>query len=420
MSEFKSPTLPLVPLPYSTVLLPGVIRESNLSFTSLAHYQLTSNPVRIFVSDRKDISSIVATLSTGPNSTIDATNLAIGCIPLKPPTPVSPPIAKDDEDKKRIVQEEGDEVEEAQIAFLNIDPSSATPEELFSHGTVARIVGLEGHSDINSFGSPVGGQQSGMAIVVEGISRFRVKQYRQRTPFIEAEVEHFVDEPIKTSDTTTHSYFTQLKARSRELVALLRMSSSRGAGLPPMVARRLELLIAKKDVNDAGSLADFMVSAVETRLFERLDILAAVDVPERLEKAVVILTRQVNKIKSIIQKTNRLGPALPPLIVMDNRRSPSYPPSQGGFGAKGRRGSFGGDADDDSENEEYDELVKRIEYARLSPEALTVARRELQRLKRMNPIQAEYGICRTYLETLTEVSRFFSHSKMIYTTSYAI
>lgn len=273
---------------------------------------------------------------------------------------------------------------------------------------MARIVGLEGHSDINSFGSPVGVQQSGMAIVVEGISRFRVKQYRQRTPFIEAEVEYFVDEPIKISDTATHSYFIQLKVLSRDLVALLRMSSSRGAGLPPIVARRLELLIAKKDVDDAGSLADFMISAVETRLFERLDILEAVNVPERLEKAVVILTRQVNKIKSIIQRSNRLGPALPPLIVMDNRRSPSYPPGQGGFGAKGgRRGSFGGDGDDDGENEEYDELVKRIEYAKLSPEALKVARRELQRLKRMNPIQAEYGICRTYLETLTEVSFFF-------------
>lgn len=249
-----------------------------------------------------------------------------------------------------------------------------------------------------------------MAIVVEGISRFRVKQYRQRTPFIEAEVEHFDDDPVKESDTTTRSYFTQLKALSRDLVALLRMSSSRGAGLPPMIARRLELLIARKDINDAGSLADFMISAVETRLFERLDILAAVEVPERLQKAVVILTRQVNKIKSIIQKSNKLGPALPPLIVMDNRRSPSYPPGQGGFGVKGRRGSFGGD-DDSAEDEEYDELVKKIEFAKLSPEALKVARRELQRLKRMNPAQAEYSICRTYLETLTEVSTFLSFEK---------
>lgn len=246
-----------------------------------------------------------------------------------------------------------------------------------------------------------------MAIVVEGISRFRVKQYRQRTPFIEAEVEHFVDEPISASDTATNSYFMQLKSLSRDLVALLRMNSSRGAGLPPIVVKRLELLIAKKDVNDAGSLADFMISAVETRLFERLDILEAVDITQRLEKAVVILTRQVNKIKSIIQRSNKLGPSLPPLIIMDNRRSPS---GQGGLGAKGgRRGSFG-DGGDDGEYEEYDELVKKIEYAKLSPEALKVSRRELQRLKRMNPAQAEYGICRTYLETLTEVSYFFSFS----------
>ena len=355
--------------------------------------------VRIFISGRQDITALLAKLS---NSTtpLDSSNLRIGCIPLKPPTPVSPPIAKTDDDKKRIIEEEGDEVEETQLPFLNIDPSSATPEELFSHGTTARVVGVEGHSRVDSFGTH---GDNGMALVVEGVSRFRVKQFLQRTPFIEADVEHFVDLPVQESDVPTHSYFAQLKALSRELVALLQMNSSRGAGLPPLVARRLELLIAEKQLCDAGSLADFMVSAVETTLAERLRILLAVDVPERLEKAVTILTRQVNKIKSIITKSDKIPP---PLIVMSRRDSLPLLP---GVPSRSMKRSPGfGDMDQDGENdEELDELSKKIEEAKLSPEALKLARREMQKLRRMSPAQAEYGVCRTYLETLTEVSLFF-------------
>ncbi|RPA89774.1 ATP-dependent protease La [Choiromyces venosus 120613-1] len=379
MGTYKPNTLPLIPLPYSAVLFPGVI-------------------LRVFISDRQDITALLAKLSNNNTTPLDASSLRIGCIPLKPPTPVSAPIAKTDDDKKRIIEEEGDEVEETQLAFLNIDPSSATPEELFSHGTTARVVGVEGHSRVDSFGSHGANGENGMALVVEGVSRFRVKQFLQRTPFIEADVEHFVDQPVQKSDVPTHSYFTQLKALSRELVTLLRLNSSRGVGLPPLVARRLELLIAEKQLSDAGSLADFMVSAVETTLTERLQTLSAVDVPERLEKAVTVLTRQVNKIKSIITRSNKIPP---PLIAMDRRNGFPLP----GVSPRGAKRSPGfGDTDEDGENdEELDELSKKIGESKLSPEAQRVARREMQRLRRMSPAQAEYGVCRTYLETLTEI-----------------
>ncbi|PWW72470.1 AAA-domain-containing protein, partial [Tuber magnatum] len=380
MATYKPNTLPLIPLPYSSVLFPSVI-------------------LRIYISDRQDIAALLAKLSNNNTTPLNSSSLRIGCIPLKPPTPVSPPIAKTDDDKKRIIEEEGDEVEETQLAFLNIDPSSATPEELFSHGTTARIVGVEGHSRVDSFGTRGPNGENGIAIVVEGVSRFRVKQFLQRTPFIEADVENFVDPPVQKSDVPTHSYFTQLKALSRELVVLLQMNSSRGVGLPPLVARRLELLIAEKKLCEAGSLADFMVSAVETTLAERLRILEAVDVPERLEKAVTVLTRQVNKIKSIITRSDKIPP---PLIIMD--RKDSLPPLPGFPPRSVKRNPILGDMDGDGENdEELDELSKKIEEAKLSPEALKLARREMQRLKRMSPLQAEYGVCRTYLETLTEI-----------------
>lgn len=282
--------------------------------------------------------------------------------------------------------------------LVNIDPSSATTDELYTHGTIARIVGLEGHTHNSGFET-----ESNLAIVVEGISRFRITQFRQRTPYIEADIEHFVDKPITLADTKTQALFSQVKTLSRELIFLLRMTGVRGAiGLPPMVAKRLELLIAKKEADEAGSLADFMVSAVETSLRERLDFLAAVDVPVRLEKAVTILNRQVDNIKNTTKRRNNNPITGPHLIVMDSRKPVA---GLGGRG-RGRRNvgfrSGGGDEEEEDENE-LEDLTKRLKEVGLSPEADKVAKREMARLKKMSPVQAEYGVCRTYLETLAEV-----------------
>ncbi|KAI5805141.1 Lon protease C-terminal proteolytic domain-containing protein [Geopyxis carbonaria] len=361
-------TLALIPLPYSTVLFPGVV-------------------LRIFISDRQDITSLLNKLSNG-SSTLDVSNVAIGCIPLKPP------VVMNEDDEQRVVHEEGDEVESSP-AMLNIDPSSATTDELHTHGTVARIVGLEGHSHQQSLGD-MSATENGMAVVVEGVSRFEVKQFLQRTPWIEAEVEHFRDEPIAADDEKTKGDFAQLKALSRELISLLRMNSVRGVGLPPMVARRLEVMIAKKDSKDAGSLADFMISAVETTLSERLKFLSAVQVPDRLQNAVAILGRQVENIKAATKKRNNSIPQVPHLIVMDGRKGPTR--------VRGRKPNMDPeDENAEADNDELEELAKRLKEAGLSAEAEKVAKRELQRLKRMSPAQAEYGVCRTYLETLAEI-----------------
>lgn len=374
--------------------------------------RLTCNPVRIFISDRRDITSLLNKLSDN-TPTLDATNVAIGVIPLRPPL----------EDPTRVVHEEGDEVEKGSqssgtdstksisAAALNIDPSSATVGELFTHGTVARIVGLEGGraaaraaADMPDDDATAAGASPGaLAIVVEGVSRFAVEQFRQRTPWIEADVQHFVDEPIAADDERSIELFLQVKALSRELVTLLRTNSARGVGLPPVVARRLEIMIARRDVNDAGLLADFMVSAVETTFPERLGYLAAVAIPERLEKAVAILARQVDTIKAVAaQRRNSQMPPAPHLVVVDHRRGSAT--TSAAARARARRGAMAGmGGDDEDDDDEVEELAKVLREAGLSPEADKVARRELLRLKRMSPVQAEYGVCRTYLETLAEV-----------------
>src|SRR5204863_3532887 len=66
-------------------------------------------------------------------------------------------------------------------------------------------------------------------------------------------------------------------------------------------------------------------------------------------------------------------------------------------------GGASGGNDEENEVNEVEELKQKLVEAGLSPEAQKVAERELKRLKKMNPANAEYGVCRTYLENLAEI-----------------
>lgn len=196
-------------------------------------------------------------------------------------------------------------------------------------------------------------------------------------------------------------------------MAFLRLTSffpHQTNGISPLIARRFELFIAKKSISQAGTLADFMTDVVETTFEEKLQVLASIDLKTRLEKVVELLSRQVQDMRSNIKVAsittssnpsnfgvdiNQLDPRQRELL---SRRSMTgingFPPGiHGGMG----------DVGEEKEPNEIDELQQKLQDAKLSPEAQKVADRELKRLRKMNPSNAEYGVCRTYLENLAEI-----------------
>ena len=201
--------------------------------------------------------------------------------------------------------------------------------------------------------------------------------------------------------------FAHLKQSARSLLTLLRLSSllprsSGSPGLSPILARRLELFIAKKGIQDAGILADFMVNIVEASFEEKLEVLAALDVKDRLEKAIALLQRQVDNIKNNVRITTFTSASLPANIDLDQMNKINAQRSRRP-GMTMPPGMMGGQPDDEQEPNEMEELKKKLDAARLTPEAAKVADREMKRLKKMSPAQAEYQVTRNYLENLSEI-----------------
>lgn len=224
---------------------------------------------------------------------------------------------------------------------------------------------------------------------------------------------------MPTQDEAFEELFQTLRLLSRELVTILRVMAlvprpSGSAGLPPVLAKRLELLIAKKTPAEAGVLADYMANVCATEFQEKIKVLALFDVKQRTHYVIELLEQQLASIKSNFKITSFTRSSIP--IIIDNdsndqdpgqKHNPQRAPvRRRGFGIpipnmKGRD-SQGNEKDDDEPNE-IEELQKRLESAKLSPEAAKVAEREIKRLKKMSPAQADYAVTRTYLEILAEV-----------------
>lgn len=172
------------------------------------------------------------------------------------------------------------------------------------------------------------------------------------------------------------------------------------------------MLILGKQIEDAGVLADFMADVAGASFEEKLHVLSTLNIKDRLERVNEILSRLVQGMKTEYKITSVTSTTLPTdsidirnigRVQRDSlmRRAMSGVGGWAGtpgFPAPRPRGMGG-----DDELDELAELKKKLGEAKMTPEAQKVADKELKRLRMMNPSQAEYGVCRAYLETLSEI-----------------
>ncbi|KAB8270790.1 Lon protease C-terminal proteolytic domain-containing protein [Aspergillus minisclerotigenes] len=370
----RTTKLALVPLPKGSVLLPGAT-------------------LRIPVANRPDLSNLLSSLVDRSSAVKREGNvITFGCVPLN-----SPFLSKDGQN----LIDNGTLDEDRREEYDAIDAGQARKDDLFRYGTIGKVVGVQRRA------------YSEASLVVQGIQRFTVKRILKERPYFEAEAILHDEKDYVSNDSETVELFQQLRRLSRELLTLLRLSSllpSSSTRLSPLIARKFELFISKTDLTQAGRLADFMADIAESGIEDKLRVLAALDHKSRLERVVEMLHRQVQNIKSNVKVTTITTNSFPPSGFDINQIDPRdrellarramagltglTPP-----GVAGGRNNDG----DDKEANEVDELQQKLQEAQLSPEARKVADKELRRLRKMNPANAEYGVCRTYLENILEI-----------------
>ncbi|KAK7748833.1 hypothetical protein SLS53_000857 [Cytospora paraplurivora] len=383
MALSNSTTLPIIPLPQGIVLLPGLMQRIPVS------------------PGRPDIPALLSTVFTraaagSPNGRIET--VPIACVPHARVSPLLGP-------NGQLLIENGEQDYPKEAPHGNVPISKA---DLFSCGVAAKITGVEGRG-VGDF-----------HLIVEGITRVKVDKIYQMQPYSEGNITYHKDE-VSSQDKSSEDLFHTLRSLSRELVAILRVAaillrpSGSPGGLSPLLARRLDLLINKKPLSEAGLLADFMANVVEASFEEKLSVLSLFDVKERMVKVIELLQRQCDSIKNNVKITGFASSTIPIIIDIDDKnqgptrmptRNKPLVPMRGPANSlpiSAPRGLGGQTSGGDDDENEIEELQKRLEAAKLSPEASKVAGKELKRLKKMVPAQAEYAVTRSYLETLAEI-----------------
>ena len=158
MGQSKSQTLPILPLPKGSVLLPGIT-------------------LRVPVANRTDIRALLASVFTkdkGPR--VDATAISIGCVPIN-----SPLLRSDGQQ----LLDDGDSQSKQPNPYEDTNPGDADHRELFMYGTVAKISGVQGR------------RADDLSLIVEGIRRFRIDRFTQMRPYFEAEVAYLDEEGMQ-------------------------------------------------------------------------------------------------------------------------------------------------------------------------------------------------------------------------------
>lgn len=153
MGHSKS-TLPILPLQRGSVLLPGVT-------------------LRIPVTGRSDIPPLLTSAYSQARASNEIeVSLLLGCVPLNSPH-LSPA-------GQKLITGKDDQAHQEPEAFDRL-PGEAPKEDIFLYGTVGRIVGLQG-------------TRSELALVVEGVRRFKINKFNQSRPFFEANVTYLDEE----------------------------------------------------------------------------------------------------------------------------------------------------------------------------------------------------------------------------------
>jgi ATP-dependent Lon protease len=142
-------------------------------------------------------------------------------------------------------------------------------------------------------------------------------------------------------------------------------------------------------ISKPGRLADRVISLVTIPTQEKQEILEELDVKERLEKATVLLNREIQRIN--------LGEKIQTEVQDEISKS------QREYYLREQMKAIRRELGEEDESAELSELEEKIKAAKMSEEAEKVALKELDRLSKIPPQSPEYSVSRTYLDWLLDL-----------------
>ncbi len=249
------------------------------------------------------------------------------------------------------------------VSIKHKEVELAGPDDVYQVGTAAIIHKMLKVPD------------GSLRILVQGLKRIRITGFTQTDPFLVASVAPLEDEVEKTKE---------VEALSRNLLSVF----TKIIGLVPYLPEELQM--AASNVEDPSALCYLIASAIKIKTEEKQELLEEVNVERRLRRLTFILNRELevfelgSKIQSEVQSE------------MDKGQREYFLRQQ----MKAIQEELG---EVDEITAEVNELRQQLDELKLPEEADKQARRELDRLSKLQPAAAEYSVIRTYLDWILTI-----------------
>ncbi|GAB4566368.1 MAG: endopeptidase La [Anaerolineales bacterium] len=249
------------------------------------------------------------------------------------------------------------------VASLDPEKETPRPNELYRVGTIATVHRLLRAPD------------GTVRLLVQGMERFRLGEFVEEEPYLKA---HIIRAP-------------EVDEKNIETDALARNARDQFQAITQMIPSFPEEL-----ASSILSLEDPLQTVYTIANFQRIDLKDAQEILEidsvydKLKKLIGLLVREA-EVLQIGQKIQNEARGEIEKVQRDYFLREQMKAIQRELGER------------DEQSEEIEEFRKKIEEAKMPEEANKQAKRELDRLSRLPTAAAEYGVIRTYLDTLVSL-----------------
>ena len=249
------------------------------------------------------------------------------------------------------------------VASKNPDVETPNPDDVHTVGVLASIQKM------------IKAPDGTLRIIAQGIRRIEIECFTSEEPYLTANV-HDLPDIVEQG--------TELEALQRNLVSVY----TKIIELVPYMPDELEMAAA--NIDDPAALGYFIASTMRLKTEEKQELLEEVELSKRLRRLTALMNRELEvlelgskiqgQVQSEMDKTQREYVLRQQLKAIQEELGES-----------------------DETQAEVNELRERIDKAGLPEEVEKQARRELDRLSKLPPAAAEYGVIRTYLDWIVSL-----------------
>ena len=237
------------------------------------------------------------------------------------------------------------------------------PDEMYSFGTLAVVLKV--------FDMP----DNSKSAIVQGIDRVKILSFKEKEPYYRAVVQRLSDN-VPSEDIELDALGNNLRQVFSELIQVAPNLSEEHTGM-------------LSNIQKPSRLADRSVSLLTVPNPEKQEVLEELDVKKRVEKAIKILSREIQRIK--------LGEEIQTEVHDEIAKS------QREYYLREQMKAIKRELGEDESQVELKDIEDAIKKAKMPEDAEKVALKELDRLSKIPSQSPEYTVSRTYLDWLTEL-----------------